>query len=174
MTNVGSWQYQRERSTLRRTRYASIPTASGTSSTLARSWSWAIVTDDPVRQEIASRYIVAALSPKALSSWCVESFHLPAHRAALALAVKMNRIGLSGGAATTRLSLSRTIVLYAAASDYQRGDRGCVGRCINARTSSGYRRGHGCTPKVIHPSNARQCADCTAPPHHSVAHHRMR
>ncbi len=88
MTNVGSWQYQREKSTLHRTRYAPIPTASGASSTLARSWSWAIVTVDPVRQEIASRYILAALGPKALSRWCVESFHLPAHRTALALAVE--------------------------------------------------------------------------------------
>jgi multiple sugar transport system substrate-binding protein len=88
MTNVGSWQYQREKSSLRRTGYAAIPTASGVASTLARSWSWAIVTDDPIRQKIASRYVLSTLGPQALSSWCVESFHLPAHRTVLALTVE--------------------------------------------------------------------------------------
>ena len=43
---------------------------------------------DPLRQEIASRYILAILDPKALSNWCAESFHLPAHKAALALVVQ--------------------------------------------------------------------------------------
>jgi len=88
MTNVGSSQYQREKGSLRKTRYASIPTTSGVSATLARSWSWAIVTRDPFRQEIASRYLLSALNPKALSSWCVESHHLPAHQEALVLAVE--------------------------------------------------------------------------------------
>ena len=88
MTNVSSWLYQRERSALRRTRYAPIPTTSGVSSTLARSWSWAIVTDDPIRQQIASQYILAVLSPHALASWCSQSYHLPAHRAAMALVIE--------------------------------------------------------------------------------------
>lgn len=88
MTNVGSSQYQREKGPLRKTRYAPIPTTSGVPATLARSWSWAIVTEDPVRQEMASRYLVSALNAEALANWCAESFHLPVHRAALALAVQ--------------------------------------------------------------------------------------
>ncbi len=83
LANAGSLQYQRDRHMLQRTRYAQIPTADGEVTTLARSWAWAIVTEDPIRQEVAARYLISALRTEFVSAWTRETFHLPTLRSAL-------------------------------------------------------------------------------------------
>jgi len=88
MSLASSWQYQRDRAMLKWTRYAQIPTVEGEPLTVARSWAWGIVTRDPVRQELASRYLAAASGPEYLPLWCEASYHLPAHRPFLALVIQ--------------------------------------------------------------------------------------
>ena len=88
MANASSWLYQRDRAMLTRTRYAQIPTGRESPTTLARSWAWAIVTSNRVRQEAAARYIAFALLPENLSLWVTASFHLPTHRTTLPLVVE--------------------------------------------------------------------------------------
>ena len=88
LTNASSWQYARDRATVQNARYAPIPTINGELVTLARSWAWAIVTRDPMRQKIAVRYIASALRPEYLSAWSKASLHLPVHRSVLELAIE--------------------------------------------------------------------------------------
>lgn len=88
MANTSSWHYQRDHAMLQRTRYARIPTASGKPITLARPWAWAVVTQDPIRQEAAARYIVFMLRPDNLSPWIKASFHLPTHHSILTLVIQ--------------------------------------------------------------------------------------
>ncbi len=83
MANTSSWHYQRDHAALPSAHYAQIPTDKGDPITLAHAWSWAIVTKDPQRQEVAVRYIVSALRPEFLSAWSAASFHLPVHRSVL-------------------------------------------------------------------------------------------
>ena len=88
LTVAHSWQYQRDHDTLpEETRYAQIPTVNGEPLTLARSWAWAIVTQDPVRQEAAAHYIVSTLEPERLSSWISANSRLPTHRSILPLSI---------------------------------------------------------------------------------------
>lgn len=88
MTNASSWQFWRDRDRLQRTRYAQIPTTRGGAITLARTWAWAVVTRDPVRQEAAASYVAFFLRPEYVSSWSKASFHLPVERSALVLAIE--------------------------------------------------------------------------------------
>jgi multiple sugar transport system substrate-binding protein len=85
--NVGSWLYQRDRAKSPQTLYASIPTADGTPATIARSWGWAILTQDPKKQQMAVDYILSTLHPETLSSWSAETRHLPPYRSTLSLAI---------------------------------------------------------------------------------------
>jgi len=88
MSLAGSWQYQRDRAILKRTRYARVPTINGSLTTIARSWAWGVLTQDPARQLMAARYIATATAPDYLSLWSSASNHLPARRSILALAVE--------------------------------------------------------------------------------------
>jgi len=88
MSLAGSLQYQRDRAILKRTRYAQVPTIDGKPITLARSWAWGVVAQDPFRQEIAGRYVASAVGPKHLPAWSSASFHLPTRRSILRLAIE--------------------------------------------------------------------------------------
>jgi ABC-type glycerol-3-phosphate transport system substrate-binding protein len=77
MTYASSAHFARDRGILPLARYAPIPAAGGPAVTLARTWAWAIVTHDPVRQEVAARFIVAALQPAHQAAWVAASYHLP-------------------------------------------------------------------------------------------------
>jgi ABC-type glycerol-3-phosphate transport system substrate-binding protein len=87
MTNAPYSLYAQSRSQLTRSRYAAIPTLNGQTTTLAHSWVWVIVTDDPDRREAAARYIEAAIQPEQAASWAKAQSELPTRRSALALAV---------------------------------------------------------------------------------------
>lgn len=87
LIHASSQQFARDRDTVQNAHYAPIPTINGKVLTLARSWAWAIVASDPLRQEMAARYIALALQPERLSSWSQASFHLPVHRSILELAI---------------------------------------------------------------------------------------
>lgn len=87
MTNVSSWQYQRDRAMLQRTRFTQIPTSTGEPLTLAHSWAWGMVNQDAQRRAVAAQYITFALRAEHLAAWCVVSFHLPTLRLALPLAI---------------------------------------------------------------------------------------
>jgi ABC-type glycerol-3-phosphate transport system substrate-binding protein len=83
LAHVSSVDYQRARPTLQRTHYAPLPTHNGHPVTLARSWAWAIVTDDPERQELATSLIATALQDESYTAWLAESHHLPVQPRAL-------------------------------------------------------------------------------------------
>ena len=87
MTNVLYSLYERSRSQLTRSRYATIPTLNGQTATLAHCWVWIIVTDDPDKQAMAARYIEAATQPKQMASWARAQSQLPTRRSALALTI---------------------------------------------------------------------------------------
>ncbi|TFH46083.1 MAG: extracellular solute-binding protein, partial [Lysobacterales bacterium] len=87
MTNVPYSLFERSRSQLTRSRYAVIPTLNGETTTLAHSWVWIIVTDDPDKQVLAARYIEAATQPKQMADWARSQALLPTRRSALSLAI---------------------------------------------------------------------------------------
>ncbi|MCD6519290.1 MAG: extracellular solute-binding protein [Anaerolineae bacterium] len=83
MANVSSYQYQRDRSLLKRTRYTQIPTVSGKPLSLARTWAWIVTTPDPQRQEIAAQVALFLTNPEVLSKWVGSTPHLPVSKRAL-------------------------------------------------------------------------------------------
>lgn len=65
------------------TEYAPIPTRAGNTATVAWGWGWAIVTQNPERQQIAAAVIEHMMRSEHLSTWCAVAHSLPTRRSAL-------------------------------------------------------------------------------------------
>lgn len=83
MAHAGSWQYLRDQPLLKRTRFAAIPTPDGETVTVARSWSWVIVTQEAERRQAAARYLTFMADSQWLGQWSIISYHLPTRRSSL-------------------------------------------------------------------------------------------
>lgn len=82
MSNVSSAKYLADRSVLKNTSFAAIPTRDGNVATLSKGWALAIVTDNPIRQAVAAQFIEWLLEPKNIASWNLAAGHLPTRQAA--------------------------------------------------------------------------------------------
>jgi len=88
MTNVSSWDYDRDRGRLARTRVSPLPTLSGTPISMSDGWGWVLISRDNQRRAIAADFLRAVLQPDAMAAWSQATFHLPTRRSALPLAIK--------------------------------------------------------------------------------------
>ncbi len=89
MTNVSSWDYGRERANrLAATRAGPLPTLSGSLVSLSTGWGWGLISQDPQRQAAAAEFLRTILQPEAMAAWSRETYHLPARRSALPLAIE--------------------------------------------------------------------------------------
>jgi len=88
MTNVNSWDYGRDRTRLATTRVAPLPTLSGNQISLSNGWGWVIITQDAKRQAAAAEFLRTILQPEAMAAWSQATYHLPARRSALPLAIQ--------------------------------------------------------------------------------------
>ncbi|MHB0859012.1 MAG: extracellular solute-binding protein [Anaerolineae bacterium] len=93
MSDVSAHLYQSDADKLQRTHYAPLPTIYGHPATLARTWSWAIVTPDARRQAVAARYLVESLQSERMSASCTTRYQLPTRRSALAMGVVDEDLG---------------------------------------------------------------------------------
>jgi ABC-type glycerol-3-phosphate transport system substrate-binding protein len=75
--------YQRDMAQLEGSGYAPLPTVGGSPMTLARSRAWGVITDDPVRRELAAQYIATALEAERVGAWCAATGYLPTQRGVL-------------------------------------------------------------------------------------------
>jgi len=82
MSNVSSAKYLANRSVLKNTSFAAIPTRDGNVATLSKGWALAIVTDDPSQQAIAAQFIEWLLTPQNNAKWNLAAGHLPTRKAA--------------------------------------------------------------------------------------------
>jgi multiple sugar transport system substrate-binding protein len=83
MAHVGSWQYLRDQPLLKRTRFGAIPTPGGEAVTVARSWSWVIITESAERRQAAASYLATMMDAQWLGQWGLISYHLPPRRSSL-------------------------------------------------------------------------------------------
>ncbi|MHB9034320.1 MAG: extracellular solute-binding protein [Anaerolineae bacterium] len=88
MTDARYSLYESYRQRLKRSSYAPIPMISGEPSSLAHSYVWVIVTENPARQALAAQYIEFAMQPEAVAIWANDSKLLPAEKAALPLVIE--------------------------------------------------------------------------------------
>lgn len=82
MSNVSSAKYLADRSLLKNTSFAAIPTRDGNVGTLSKGWALAIVTEDPARQAVAAQLIEWLLEPENNADWNLAAGHLPTRQAA--------------------------------------------------------------------------------------------
>jgi multiple sugar transport system substrate-binding protein len=80
MTNVSSRRYQSDKKLLQNTVFAPIPTKDGTVMTMSQSWSYAIVTKDPLRAAAAAKFIEWLMNPTNLTAWNRAANRLPTRR----------------------------------------------------------------------------------------------
>lgn len=83
MAHTGSWQYLRDQALLKRTRFAAVPTPTGETVTLARSWSWVIVAQDAEQRQAAAQYLAFMADSQWIGQWNATSYHLPTRRSSL-------------------------------------------------------------------------------------------
>jgi len=88
LANATTHFYQRDVAQLEGTGYARLPTVGGGSTTLARSWAWAVVAEDPGERELAAQYIITALEAERVAAWCAATCCLPTQRAVLPAVVQ--------------------------------------------------------------------------------------
>lgn len=82
LSNVDSDRYLADRDILLSTGFAPIPTRDGKPVTISRGWAWAVVTQDPERQILATRLLEWLLSPANNAAWNQATGHLPTRRSA--------------------------------------------------------------------------------------------
>lgn len=87
MAQISASRYLTERGKLPNALYAPVPTREGKPTTIATGWAFAVVTNDPVRQSAAARFIQWIIPGERLAPWLRAVHLLPASRAALVLAV---------------------------------------------------------------------------------------
>lgn len=85
MAHVNSHRFLSDRSVLRSTQFAAIPTREGTPLTVGRGRALAVVTHDPDRQAIVLRLIEYLMAPDNNAAWSRETAHLPTRYAAFVL-----------------------------------------------------------------------------------------
>jgi len=83
MANVSSWRYLANRQGFRKSSFASIPTRTGVTTTLADMWAYVMVTSDPQRQAAAWSLIRWLMAPQRLGSWALAAHRLPTRLSAL-------------------------------------------------------------------------------------------
>jgi len=84
MVDVSSSRYLSNRSSLRGTGFAAVPTRDGRVFSLAKGWALVILTEKPDRQEAAVRFIEWLLRPEHNGAWARAANRLPAARQSLA------------------------------------------------------------------------------------------
>lgn len=83
MAHVTTYLFQRDRASLEGSGYARLPTVGGHPLVVARSWAWGVITDDPVRRELAVQYIETALTPERAVAWGTATAYLPGQRSVM-------------------------------------------------------------------------------------------
>jgi len=88
LTNVSSWDFGRQQGSRRDSiRPGPLPTLSGAQISVSSGWGFALVTRDPKRQLAATELLRALFEPSAMAAWSRATYHLPARRSALPLAI---------------------------------------------------------------------------------------
>ncbi len=80
LVNVTTHLYHWDEASLEGSGYARLPTVGGNPTTVARSWAWGVITDDPTRRDLAVQYIATALEPERATAWGVATGYLPTQR----------------------------------------------------------------------------------------------
>jgi multiple sugar transport system substrate-binding protein len=82
MSNVSSARYLADRSLLKNTSFAAIPTRDGRVTTLNTGWALAMVTQDSARQVAAAQFIEWLLEPENNAHWNLTAGRLPTRQTA--------------------------------------------------------------------------------------------
>ncbi len=83
MANVSAHTFLQEDGAGNGLGYAQVPTRQGLPATIARTWAFAILTDDPARRALALALVQELLAPEVQGEWTALAHYLPSRRNSL-------------------------------------------------------------------------------------------